>query len=122
MTEESNLTVAGVVPAQTMIHLYEGWNLISFPSFNSSHTISDLKMSIGAVRVEGHDSVPPYYLRVLGDSEVLQAGYGYWVRVEADTVSTVSIQLYPSSQVRYCARNSDTSPHSKMDSRTSQYY
>jgi len=27
----------------------------------------------------------PYCLRVVEDFEVLQAGYAYWVRVEADT-------------------------------------
>jgi len=81
VTQDSNLTVAGVVPAQTRMHLYEGWNLISFPSFNSSYTVNDLKMNTGAMRVEGYDSAPPYHLRVLSDVDVLQAGYGYWVRV-----------------------------------------
>ncbi len=81
---DCNLTVAGIVPAQTMIHLYSGWNLVSFPSFNISYSVSDLKGEIGATRVEGYDLAPPNFLRVLGDVEVLQAGYGYWVRVEAD--------------------------------------
>ncbi len=84
VTENSNLTVAGVVPTQTTIHLYEGWNLVSFPSFNSSYTVSDLRMDTGALRVEGYDPTPPYHLRVLGDADVLQAGYGYWVKVQAD--------------------------------------
>jgi len=86
VTEASNLTVAGVVPAQTTIDLYKGWNLVSFPSFNLSFTAYDLKMEIGAVRLEGHDPVAaPNFLRVLGDMDMLQAGYGYWMRVEADT-------------------------------------
>ncbi len=84
VTESSNLTVAGIVPAQTTIHLHEGWNLVSFPSFNSSYTVYDLKMDTGALRVEGYDPAPPHFLGVLGDAEVLQAGYGYWVRVDAD--------------------------------------
>ncbi|MCJ2564143.1 MAG: hypothetical protein LN417_08670, partial [Candidatus Thermoplasmatota archaeon] len=84
VTEDCNLTVAGVVPAQTTIHLYEGWSLVSFPSFNSSYTAYDLKMDTAAVRVEGYDSAPPYHLRVLGDAEALQAGEAYWVRVAAD--------------------------------------
>ena len=84
VTEDSNLTVAGVVPTQTTIHLYEGWNLLSFPSFNSSYAVYDLRMDTGALRVEGYDPTPPYHLRVLGDADVLQAGYGYWVRVEAN--------------------------------------
>ena len=92
VTEYSNLTVAGVVPAQTTIHLYEGWNLVSFPSFNATYTVSDMKAEVGASRAEGYDSTPPYHLRVLGDAEILQAGYGYWVRVEADTSWIVSVQ------------------------------
>jgi len=92
VTEDCNLTVAGVVPAQTMIHLYEGWNLVSFPSFNSSYGVVDLKADTGAIRVEGFHSLPPHYLRILGDMEVLQAGYGYWVRVETYVVWTVGIE------------------------------
>jgi len=91
VTDNSNLTVAGVVPAQTTIHLYEGWNLVSFPSFNSSYTVYDFKMDTGAVRVEGSDPAPPYHLRVLGDAEVLRAGYAYWVRVDADTDWIVNV-------------------------------
>ncbi len=84
VTTFCSLTVAGIVPAQTTIHLYEGWNLVSFPSFNASYTIADLKAEVGATRAEGFESVSPYYLRVLGDGEVLLTGYGYWVKVEAD--------------------------------------
>ena len=89
VTSDSNLTVAGIVPAQTTIHLYEGWNLVSFPSFNSSYSVADLKLETGSTRVEGYDSTPEYYLRILADVEVLQAGYGYWVRVDAATDWTV---------------------------------
>jgi hypothetical protein len=91
VTGESNLTVAGIVPTQTTIHLHKGWNLVGFPSFNSTYTAADLKADTGAVRVEGFDSTPPYHLRVLGEGETLQAGYGYWVKVEADTVWTVYV-------------------------------
>jgi hypothetical protein len=87
VTAPSNLTVAGVVPAQTEIHLSAGWNLVSFPSFKS-YTVADLKIETGATRVEGMETMPPFppsRLRVLGDGDVLQAGYGYWVRVEAET-------------------------------------
>ncbi|MFQ6107313.1 MAG: CARDB domain-containing protein [Thermoplasmata archaeon] len=86
VTQNSNLTVAGVVPAITRIQLYAGWNLVGFPSFNSSLTVSDMNATVGAIRVEGFDSsAAPFYTRVLEASEVLQAGFGYWVRVEADT-------------------------------------
>ncbi|MFQ6129046.1 MAG: hypothetical protein ACE5QW_09115, partial [Thermoplasmata archaeon] len=92
VTKESNLTVAGMVPAQTTIRLYEGWNLVGFPSMNSSYSISDLEASIGATRVEGFDSMAsPFFLRALSGTVVLQAGYGYWVRVEADVVWTIEV-------------------------------
>jgi hypothetical protein len=84
VTGNCNLTVAGVVPAQTTIHLHQGWNLISFPSFNASYSVSELKAEVGATRVEGYISMPPftpYMLEVLGDGMALQAGYGYWMRV-----------------------------------------
>ncbi|MCJ2563826.1 MAG: hypothetical protein LN417_07030, partial [Candidatus Thermoplasmatota archaeon] len=83
VTLDSNLTVAGLVPAQTVIHLHEGWNLVSFPSFNSSYSVADLKLEIGPTRVEGNDPVQPYFLTVLEDADLLRAGYGYWVRVDA---------------------------------------
>ena len=84
VTSDCNLTVAGIVPAHTTIHLYDGWNLVSFPSFNTSYSVSDLKAEIGATRVEGYDLAPPNFLRVLGDAEVLLAGESYWVRVQSE--------------------------------------
>ena len=90
-TVDCNLTVAGVVPAQTTIHLYEGWNLSSFPSFKSSYTVFDLKTDTGAVRLEGYDSASPHHLRVLGDADVLLAGEAYWVKIGASTDWFVNI-------------------------------
>ncbi|MCK4456389.1 MAG: right-handed parallel beta-helix repeat-containing protein [Thermoplasmata archaeon] len=84
VTQDCNLTVAGVVPDQTTIHLHEGWNLVSFPSVNTSFTVDDLKASLPVERVEGFDPAPPHFLRVLSDSDVLLAGRAYWVRVQAD--------------------------------------
>jgi len=90
VTEASSLTVAGMVPAQTMIHLRSGWNLVSFPSFNSSYTVADLKAELPVERVEGFDaSAPPHFLRVLQDSDVLLAGRGYWVKVSQDATWVV---------------------------------
>ena len=83
-TQDCNLTVAGIVPAQTTIRLYAGWNLVGFPSFNTYYTVADLKAEAGATRVEGYAPTPPHHLRVLEDAEVLLAGYGYWVKVDID--------------------------------------
>ncbi len=92
VTKNSNLTVAGMVPTQTAIHLHKGWNLVGFPSFNPTYSVSDLNAGVGPTRVEGFDPLPPYHLRVFEDSEVLQAGDGYWVRVEVDFVWMVDTQ------------------------------
>jgi hypothetical protein len=86
VTSDSNLTVAGIVPASTTIELFAGWNLIGFPSFNSTYIASDMKTAVSSSRVEGYDPLVPYHLRVLGDMEVPQAGYGYWIWVDTATV------------------------------------
>lgn len=91
VTEDTNLTTAGVIPSSTTIHLWAGWNLVGFPSSKEDYTVADLKAAAGAVRVEGFDpTAPPYYLKVMQDSDVLQAGQGYWVLVNHDTTWTLS--------------------------------
>ncbi|MCK4444051.1 MAG: hypothetical protein KAW09_05875, partial [Thermoplasmata archaeon] len=85
VTSDCNFTVAGIVPMNTTIQLNAGWNLIGFPSFDLTYTVSDLKAAVSSSRVEGYDPLAPYHLRVLGDVEVLQAGYGYWVWVDTAT-------------------------------------
>lgn len=91
VTRECNLTVAGLVPENTSIHLSAGWNLVGFPSFDPAYAVSNLNATVGSTRVEGFDFLPPYYLRVLGMSDVLQAGHAYWVKVETDTIWTIEI-------------------------------
>ncbi|MCK4367465.1 MAG: right-handed parallel beta-helix repeat-containing protein [Thermoplasmata archaeon] len=94
VTGDWNLIVAGIVPAQTMIHLRSGWNLVGFPSFNTTYTVADLKAETGATRVEGLETMPPFpphFLRLLGDADMLLAGEAYWVKVDADTIWTVEV-------------------------------
>jgi len=92
VTMDCRLTVAGAVPESTTIHLSDGWNLVGFPSFDHSFTVSELYTTTGATRVETCDySMPPYYLQMLNETGVLEPGLGYWVRVEADTVWTVEV-------------------------------
>ncbi len=80
VTEESNLTVAGIVPLMTSIELLLGWNLVGFPSFGTNHSVGEFKSDTSAPRVEGfNSSSPPYFLRVLSDSDKLETGFGYWV-------------------------------------------
>lgn len=91
VTEDSNLTVAGIVPAQTIVHLSEGWNLVGFPSFTSTVSIADLKAGLGVTRAEGLDTLsPPHLLRELSDSHVLIAGESVWIRAGQETIWTVT--------------------------------
>ncbi len=87
--QDDNVVVVGIIQNSTTISLAEGWNLVGYPSFDSTYTVAELKMDTGALRVEGFDSTPPYHLRVLGDAEVLQAGRAYWVYVQSETTWTV---------------------------------
>lgn len=83
---DSQFTIAGLVPSQTLIHLAVGWNFIGFPSFGSSYMVADLKADTGAFRVEGYDPLSsPYHLRILGNFETLKAGYGYWILTDSET-------------------------------------
>ncbi len=91
VTADSNLTVAGAVPAQTTIQLRKGWNLVGFPSLNTSFMVADLKATVPVERVEAFDATaPPNFLRVLQDSDVLLAGHAYWVKVNQDTIWVIS--------------------------------
>lgn len=91
VTEASNLTVAGIVPSNTPIQLYAGWNLVGFPSLSASYAVADLKTETGATLVEGFDSVAdPYHLRAMDDGEILQACHGYWIYVESGIIWTVT--------------------------------
>jgi hypothetical protein len=84
VTGASNLTIAGIVPSTSEMNLEVGWNLVGFPSFNTTYTVSDLKMSTGATRVEGFDAFPSLYnLRMLADAETVEAGHGFWVKVDS---------------------------------------
>ena len=83
VTEDSNFTIAGRASG-SVVYLRPGWNLISFPSFNLTYNVTVLKNETSISRIEGFDpSAPPYHLRVLDDSELLQTGYGYWVYSES---------------------------------------
>lgn len=87
VTEDSNFTVAGIIPLSTGIQLSAGWNLIGFPSFDSAFTVLDLKTVSGSNRVEAFDGTSsPYHLRIAEDVHVLQAGQGYWVWVDIGVV------------------------------------
>ncbi|MCK5292292.1 MAG: right-handed parallel beta-helix repeat-containing protein [Thermoplasmata archaeon] len=90
VTQDTNLTIAGVVPTSTTIDLQAGWNLVGFPSFDHDFSVADLKAAVAVEGIEGFDGLaPPSFLRVMTDGDFLQAGFGYWVRVQSPAVWTV---------------------------------
>ncbi len=90
VVEDSNFTVAGIVPVWTAIQLLPGWNLIGYPSFDADYTVGEFKLETGVTRAEGFDpSSPPYFLKVLHEGDLLQTGYGYWVLSANDVVWVV---------------------------------
>ncbi len=88
--QPSNLTFAGIVPSSTPIYLHAGWNLVGFPSFNGTYAVSDLNAAVGVEITEGFEALtPPYFLRALADGEILQTGFGYWIRTLTNGLWTV---------------------------------
>ena len=91
VTQDSNFTIAGVVPISTAIHLHAGWNLVGFPSFDDNYTVADLKAVIAVGRIEGFDGgPPPYFLRAMTDGDFLQAGFGYWINTSSEATWIVT--------------------------------
>jgi hypothetical protein len=91
VTSDSNFTVAGIVPIQTAIHLSKGWNLVGFPSFQQDYTVANLKADVTAERAEGFEVLAsPYFLRLMLDGDILQPGYGYWVKVADEAIWAVA--------------------------------
>jgi len=92
VTAACDFIVTGYPESVTVLSLRAGWNMVGYPSFNTSYTVADLKAAIGlaGVIVETFDaSAAPYYLQRAPDSYTLAAGEGYWIFVPADIDWTV---------------------------------
>ncbi|MFQ5885202.1 MAG: hypothetical protein ACE5IO_08905, partial [Thermoplasmata archaeon] len=91
VTSNGSLVIAGIVPVETRIALHPGWNLVGFPSFNETYSISDLVLQTGATSIEGYGPLAsPYFLRKLGDGETLNAGEAYWIRMPGEALWIVT--------------------------------
>lgn len=85
----SDLVVAGLVRVSTTIRLEEGWNLVGYPSF-LDRTVADALAGVSYRTVEGFDPAnPPYYLRRLGPSDLMEPGGGFWIRVRRSADWTI---------------------------------
>ncbi len=77
------LTVGGLVPQQTTIHLVVGWNFVGYPSF-VERAVSDT-ITVYYQTMETFDPLdPPWYLQRLGDTDLMTAGEGYWIHVSEE--------------------------------------
>ena len=91
ITQPGTLHVVGHFPTSTSILLRTGWNLVGFPSLRTDYTAAMMASATGATRVETFDATAgPYYLKVMGPADTLQAGLGYWVFVPADATWVVT--------------------------------
>ncbi len=71
------------MPASPVLHLYPGWNLMSFPSFEN-YDVTRVVSETGATRVETGDPMrDPYHLVQITGTDSLMAGEGYWIYVPA---------------------------------------
>jgi hypothetical protein len=81
VTSPGQLTIAGRVPNSPVLHLYPGWNLISFPSFEN-YDVTRVVVETGATRVETGDPLSdPYKLMQITGTDSLMAGEAYWIKV-----------------------------------------
>lgn len=84
------LTVAGLVPLSTTIHLVVGWNFIGYASY-VSRTVGDSFAGAAYQKVEGYDATnPPWFLRTLSDTDMMQFGNGYWIHLSEEFNWTVT--------------------------------
>jgi hypothetical protein len=85
----TTLTVYGEIPTDTQIILRAGWNLVGYPTLNTTTTLTNALFGTGYLSVEGEYFASPY-LMWLNDSYIMQPGEGYWVYVPADAMWNVT--------------------------------
>jgi nitrous oxidase accessory protein NosD len=83
------IEVWGRVPQCTTIRLATGWNMVSYPSFDMTTTVSVAFWGTGAIAVETFDSDAQYRIQPVGPTYAMKPGYGYWVRCATDAVWTI---------------------------------
>jgi len=83
------ITVGGTnytTPATTGITLKLGWNLVGFPSDDTTYTVATLKGAYTSVTmVEQFDGAQTYKTIAMADATAFAQGKAYWVYSNADT-------------------------------------
>lgn len=72
------------------IPLYAGWNLVGYPTLNTTTTVANVLWGTGADRVEVCDPTDPYRTREVGPMYLMKPGEGYWIHVPADSIWVVN--------------------------------
>ncbi|MCJ2511766.1 MAG: PKD domain-containing protein [Candidatus Thermoplasmatota archaeon] len=85
ITKDDYLVVAGLVPELVEIELGHGWNFVGYPSF-TDRTVSDALSSIDWRKIDGYSDAPPYHLTHLNPGDIMTAGEGFWIWVDAPQV------------------------------------
>jgi hypothetical protein len=85
-----NLTVRGNISTTTTIPLYAGWNLVGYPTLNSTMTVGNALFGTTADRVEVFNSTDPYRTKEVTSTYIMKPGEGYWVHVIADSIWTIN--------------------------------
>jgi hypothetical protein len=81
------INVSGNQPLTTAISLRTGWNLVGFPSDDTTYTVAQFKIDCPSVTmVERFDGAQTYRTIAMGDAEPLVEGSAYWVYSSADTI------------------------------------
>jgi len=82
----SPLVIRGTNPESTSISLKAGWNMVGYPSLDTTKTVGEALFGTTADRVLVGDTSEPYNLLEVGPTYVMQPGEGYWVHVVSDTL------------------------------------
>lgn len=89
-TDNSNFSVAGIVPVNVSIPLSQGWSLIGYPSM-ITRQLGDLLTSVQWSRAETFENASsPYFLTQIYDSDQVSPGDSLWIHVTSETTLWVS--------------------------------
>ncbi|MCJ2670052.1 MAG: CRTAC1 family protein [Candidatus Thermoplasmatota archaeon] len=89
VTSDSFIEFIGIVPGNTSIMLYKGWNMIGYASY-VDRSVESVFQGLPLLQIEGFDiTAHPYGLRRLDSAENMLAGEAYWVRVDGNSLLTV---------------------------------
>ena len=73
----------------TNVSLYKGWNLVGYPSSNTTRTVSNALSGIPYDMVQTYNTTTGE-IQTLADNDIMVPGRAYWIHVTADATWSVS--------------------------------